>query len=62
MTTVGRGIKAPILPSAYLDDDGNLVFIKPERTEFSPVVIPSNITVMTDNGDSTWSVSHDAGS
>jgi hypothetical protein len=52
--TGGRGINAPMLKSAYFDENDELVFVNADNTVLDPVDIPDAITVFVDNGDSTW--------
>ena len=52
--TGGRGINAPMLLSAYFNEDGELVFVNADNTVLDPVDVPDGVTVFVDNGDSTW--------
>lgn len=54
--TGGVGINAPMLLSAYWNDNNELVFVNADGTLLQPIQIPSGVLVFIDNGDSTWSV------
>lgn len=55
--TGGVGINAPMLASAYFNDDDELVFVNADGTVLNPISdVPDAYTVFVDNGDSTWTV------
>jgi hypothetical protein len=53
--TGGVGINAPMLLSAYFNNDDELVFVNADGTLLAPIGdIPSAYSIFVDNGDSTW--------
>lgn len=54
--TGGVGINAPMLLTAYFNNDGDLVFVNADGTVLNPIDPPDGVLAFTDNGDSTWSV------
>jgi hypothetical protein len=55
-STTAQGLNAPMLKSAYFNGDGELVFVNADDSLLEPIEIPDGVLVLSDNGDSTWSV------